>query len=76
MIDRGLVCYNLLMKNNLKYDTRNFYGQARLRDGRYEITGEALLLALLLHSTGEGRDSEDFKDLQRIMGDINLQEQK
>ena len=59
---------------NMKYDTRNFYGQARIRDGRYEITGEALLLACLLHSQGAGRQTEDFKDVQRIMNDVNYED--
>jgi len=59
---------------NIKYDTRNFYGQARIRDGRFDITGEALLLACLLHTKGDGRNSDDFKDVQRIMGDINLED--
>lgn len=57
---------------NIKYDTRHFYGQARIRDGRFDITGEALLLACLLHTKGAGRESADMKDVQRIMGDINL----
>lgn len=65
------LCYTVTMKN-IKYDTRNFYGQARIRDGRYEITGEALLLACLLHSKGAGRDTDDMRELQRIMNDQNL----
>lgn len=59
---------------NLKYDTRNFFGQARIRDGRWDITGEAMLLACLLHTKGQSRDSDDFKDVQRIMQDQNLEE--
>lgn len=59
----------------IKKDTRQLINQAYIRDGRFSITGEAMLLACLLHSHGENRESEDFKDVQRIMGDINLDEE-
>lgn len=45
---------------------------AYIRDGSSVHTGEALLLACLLHAKGKGRNSKDFKDVQRIMNDQNL----
>lgn len=46
--------------------------RAWMRDGEVEVTGEALLLALLLHTKGAGRNSKDMKDVQRIMRDHNI----
>lgn len=46
--------------------------RAYLLDGHTTHNGEALLLAVLLHAKGKSRDSEDFKDVQRIMRDKNL----
>lgn len=45
---------------------------AYLRDGHTLHTGEALLLAALLHAKGRGRDTKDMVDVQRIMRDRNL----
>jgi len=45
---------------------------AWLRDGETIHTGEALMLACLLHTKGKGRKSDDFKDVQKIMHDQNL----
>lgn len=45
--------------------------RAWLRDGDIEVSGEALLLACLLHAKGKSRRSDDFKDVQRIMKDVN-----
>lgn len=42
-----------------------------IRDGGTVHTGEALLLACLLHAKGKSRKSNDFKDLQTIMHDPN-----
>lgn len=36
-------------------------------------TGEALLLACLLHSKGQSRASKDMTDVQKIMRDKNLE---
>lgn len=36
------------------------------------IDGEALLLATLMHTHGNSRDSEDGAVLRRLMKDINL----
>jgi len=45
---------------------------AYLRDGESIHTGEALLLACLLHAKGKSRKSGDFVDVQKIMRDKNL----
>lgn len=45
--------------------------KAYIRDGDTIHTGEALLLACLLHAKGKSRNSEDFKDVQKIMRDHN-----
>lgn len=46
--------------------------RAYLKDGDSEYTGEALLLACLLHAKGKSRKSDDFKDVQKIMNDPNV----
>lgn len=46
--------------------------RAYIRDGDTLHTGEAVLLACLLHAKGKGRDSEDMTEVQRIMRDKNL----
>jgi len=54
-------------------DTTNFVmNRAYLRDGDYFVTGEALVLAVLLHSKGRGRKGEDMREVQRIMKDRNI----
>jgi len=45
--------------------------RAYIRDGDTLHTGEALLLACLLHAKGKNRKSDDFKDVQKIMHDPN-----
>lgn len=45
---------------------------AYIRDGGYLHTGEAVILACLLHAKGKGRESSDMTAVQRIMKDINL----
>ncbi len=59
-------------KIKVKPDTRQFVNQAWTRNGELEVTGQALVLACLLNSTGAGRNTDDMRDLQRLMGDINL----
>jgi hypothetical protein len=59
-------------KVKIKDDTRQFVNVAWLRNGDFEVTGEALILVCLLHSTGAGRKSKDMEDLQRLMRDQNL----
>ena len=47
--------------------------RAYIRDGKQTHTGEALLLACLLHAKGKGRNSDDMVEVQKIMRDHNLQ---
>ena len=64
------------MSNN---DDRHFYRvlhRAYIRDGTVENTGEALLLACLLHAKGAGRNSDDMQDVRRIMKDKNLKRER
>lgn len=46
--------------------------RAWVRDGKGIHTGEALLLACLLHAKGKSRRSAAMKDVQRIMKDVNF----
>jgi hypothetical protein len=46
--------------------------RAYIRDGKGTHTGEALLLACLLHAKGKGRNTADMTDVQKIMRDKNL----
>lgn len=59
------------MKNKIKDNTTQFINQAWLRDGEFEVTGEALLLACLMHSTGD-RSGKEYEELLEIMEDVNL----
>lgn len=61
-------------KIKIKSDTRQFLNQAWARNGRYIVTGEALILATLLHTHGAGRESEDMLDVLRLMNDPNIKE--
>jgi hypothetical protein len=45
------------------------------KDGNVH-TGEALLLACLLHAKGASRKSKDMEDVQKIMKDINARSEK
>ncbi len=64
------------MKVKIKHDTRQFLNQAWTWNGRAKtiVTGEPLILACLLHTRGTGRESDDFKTVQELMQDINLEE--
>jgi hypothetical protein len=66
-------------KVKIKRDTRQFVNQAWVRNGDSAVTGEALILVLLLHSTGASRGSKDwgndFKVVQTLMDDVNLDEE-
>lgn len=47
--------------------------------GRYKdeiYTGEALLLAMLMHTHGSDRNSKEMNDLLRIMRDANVSGRK
>lgn len=61
------------MAKNNHYD--RFYSigaRAYISDGKQIHTGEALLLACLVHTKGEGRQSKDMTDVQRLMRDHNI----
>lgn len=58
-----------------KSDDREFtrlMHRAYLKDGDQVHTGEALLLACLLHAKGKSRKSDDMTEVQRIMRDRNV----
>lgn len=63
-------------KIKIKSDTRQLINQAWIRNGDSVVTGEALILATLLHTHGAGRNSDDFKTVQALMNDINLEDEK
>ncbi len=62
----------------MKYNspsTRRMMDRAHFTDKNgIEYTGEALLLALLVHTHGKNRNSKDMRDLQEIMEDPNLEQ--
>lgn len=49
---------------------------AYIRNGNTFHTGEALLLACLVHTKGKSRKGKDFKDVQRLMKDQNADKSK
>ena len=65
-------------KVKIRRDTTQFINQAWIRNGssRSVVTGEALILACLLHSTGNDRAGSDFKVVQELMNDVNLDDDK
>lgn len=62
----------------IKPDTRQFVNVAWTRNGKSDgiVTGEALILACLLHSTGKDRSGDDFKVVQELMDDVNLDDRE
>lgn len=56
----------------IKSDTRQFANVAWTRNGDGVVTGEALILACLMHTTGKDRAGNDFKVVQELMNDVNL----
>lgn len=58
----------------IKRDTRQFINQAWIRnsEGLEPVTGQSLIVACLLHTTGAGRNTEDMKTVQALMNDVNL----
>lgn len=54
-----------------RYFSRLIY-RAYIRDDKTFHTGEAVLLACLLHAKGKGRNTDDMTDVQKIMRDRNL----
>lgn len=79
MRSTGPFCYNrgdMTDKIKVKRDTTQFINQAWARNGKYGIiTGEALILATLLHTHGAGRNSDDFKIVQSLMNDVNIEDE-
>ena len=53
-------------------NTRQFIHKAWMRDGNKVYTGQALLLAMLVHSQGDSRESTDGELVRKIMKDVNL----
>lgn len=66
-----ILCYNWRMGNNDNREFSRLLYRAYIRDGKQTHTGEALILACLLHAKGRGRRTSDMKDVQRIMKDRN-----
>jgi hypothetical protein len=50
---------------------RRFMDVAWLRDGDSIYTGEAMMLAVLLHTRGKGRTQEHERELARLLDDPN-----
>lgn len=46
--------------------------RAYIRDGAVVHTGQAVLVACVLHSQGQSRNSDDMVDVRKIMRDRNL----
>lgn len=78
MQDTGGFCYTRRDMNKIKVrpDTRQFVNQAWIRNGDSVVTGEALILATLLHTTGSGRNTDDMKVVQSLMNDVNLDDKE
>lgn len=56
-------------------DEKEFYRfvhRAYIKDGKAIHTGEAVLLACMLHVKGKGRNTDDMVEIQRIFRDPNL----
>lgn len=51
----------------------SLFARAWLRDGKVMYRGDALLIALLAHTTGAGRGSKDELKIHELLGDINLE---
>lgn len=47
--------------------------RAYIRDGKTVHTGEAVLLACLVHTKGKGRDTDDETAVRKIMRDQNIE---
>lgn len=67
-----------MTKIKIKADTRQFINQAWIRNGKTDnsVTGEALILACLLHTHGDKRAGTDFKVVQELMNDVNLDDKE
>jgi hypothetical protein len=67
-----------MTKIKIKADTRQFINQAWIRNGKTDntVTGEALILACLLHTHGAQRAGNDLKVVQELMNDVNLEDEE
>lgn len=59
-------------KIKIAKNTTQLINQAWLWNGDSVVTGEALILATLLHTHGRGRNTDDLKVVQALMNDVNL----
>ncbi len=76
LYNRRPLCYDRGMSTENKEFSRRFYtfmDRAYIRDGVTSHTGEALLIACLMHTKGAGRESKEMRDLRKIMKDRNLE---
>lgn len=64
----------MMKKTKIANNTTQLINQAWAFDGDRVLTGEALILAVLLHTHGDDRNSDDFKTVQKLMNDINYNE--
>jgi hypothetical protein len=60
-----------MTKNTDDREFSRLMHRAYIRDGQTLHSGEALLLACLLHAKGKSRVSGDMDEVQRIMRDRN-----
>lgn len=60
------------MSNNDNREFTRLIYRCYIRDGKNLHTGEAVLLACMLHAKGKGRKSPDMTEVQRIFRDKNL----
>lgn len=68
--------FSATLRGTMKDQFSRVIHRAWLRDGDKTHTGEALLIACLLHAKGEGRESRDMEDVRRIMRDANVEKEK
>lgn len=65
----------MVNKREQDNDNRGFsrvIHRAYIKDGDRIHTGEAVLLACMLHVKGKGRNTDDMAEVQKIMRDPNL----
>ncbi len=67
------VCYNIFMAEYIDPSTRRFMDVMRFVDKNgIEYTGEAAMLAMLLHTRKTKRGAKEEQELRQVMGDQNL----
>lgn len=71
LVESGTIIPMTKKNDDREFSRLIYRAYARDEEGNLH-TGEALLLACLLHAKGsDGRKGEDMADVQRIMRDIN-----